>query len=246
MAVNALVFDAYGTLYDTQSVAARTEEMFPGRGEVITAVWRQKQLEYTWLRGLMGEFRDFWTVTRESLEYTLDAAGVSYTGDQVETILNEYLHLAPFSEAFDALKALKDAGYKLAILSNGEQRTLDTLVRNTGFDAVLDDVITVDGLQRFKPDPAVYDLVRSRLGVAMADVLFVSSNSFDACAAKANGLQVAWIERVPAEALHRELGQHSVTPPSTMFKMLRMQMEKFGGAPDHRLSSLSELREIVG
>jgi len=246
MAVNALVFDAYGTLYDTQSVAARTEEMFPGRGEVITAVWRQKQLEYTWLRGLMGEFRDFWTVTRESLEYTLDAAGVSYTGDQVETILNEYLHLAPFSEAFDALKALKDAGYTLAILSNGEQDSLDTLVRNTGFDAVLDDTITVDGIRRYKPDPAVYDLVRSRLGVALNEALFVSANAFDACSAKANGLQVAWIERVPADTLHRELAGQATTPPSSVFKMLRMQMEKFGQEPDHRLSSLTELRQIVG
>ncbi|SDF55746.1 2-haloacid dehalogenase [Limimonas halophila] len=246
MAVNALVFDAYGTLYDTQSVAALTEETFPGRGELITAVWRQKQLEYTWLRSLMGEFRDFWSVTRESLEYTLDAAGVAYTADQVATILNQYLELAPFPEAFEALKALKDAGYRLAILSNGEQRSLDTLVRHTGFDTVLDDVITVDGVQRYKPDPAVYELVRSRLGVALDEALFVSANAFDACSAKANGLQVAWIERVPAAALHKELAGQATTPPSTVFKMLRMQMEKFGGAPDHRLSSLSELREIVG
>ena len=246
MAVNALVFDAYGTLYDTQSVAARTEEMFPGRGELITAVWRQKQLEYTWLRSLLGDFRDFWTVTRDSLEYTLEAAGVSYSADQVETILSEYLHLAPFSEAFDALKALKDAGYTLAILSNGEQDSLDNLVRNTGFDAVLDDAITVDGIRRYKPDPAVYDLVRSRLGVALNEALFVSANAFDACSAKANGLQVAWIERVPADTLHRELAGQATTPPSSVFKMLRMQMEKFGGAPDHRLSSLSELRDIVG
>lgn len=245
MAVNALVFDAYGTLYDTQSVAARTEEMFPGRGELITAVWRQKQLEYTWLRSLLGDFRDFWTVTRESLEYTLDAAGVVYSAEQVETILAEYLHLAPFAEAFDALKALKDAGYTLAILSNGEQDSLDTLVRNTGFDAVLDDVITVGGIRRFKPDPAVYDLVRSRLGVALNEALFVSANAFDACSAKANGLQVAWIERVPADTLHRELAGQATTPPSSVFKMLRMQMEKFGQEPDHRLSSLTELRQIV-
>src|SRR6201996_7770134 len=135
MPIKAVVFDAYGTLYDIQSVAAVTEQAFLGYGEIITQIWRIKQLEYTWLRSLMRRYEDFSVVTRESLAYTLRVLGLKYDAAAFDRIMNKYLHLDLYPDASTALAALK--GRKLAILSNGSSDMLNALVKNTGLDPVL-------------------------------------------------------------------------------------------------------------
>ncbi|GAB5469328.1 MAG: haloacid dehalogenase type II [Rhodospirillales bacterium] len=243
MTIDAVVFDAYGTLYDVQSVSATTEQEFPGQGELITQVWRLKQLEYTWLRSQMGAYRSFWEVSEESLAFTLDAIGVAQDAAKFARIMDKYLHLDPYPDTLPALDAL--TGKRRAILSNGNQEVLDKLVANSGLDSRLEAVISVDRQRVFKPNPKAYDLVEETLGVTPGKVLFVSSNSFDATAAKHYGFQVAWIERVTAEALHAEIAATPLAGPSTLFKILRMREENFGFSADHYLTSLADLAAIV-
>ena len=201
MTIKAVVFDAYGTLYDIQSVAEITEQAFPGYGDMITQIWRIKQLEYSWLRSLMRRYQDFSTVTRDSLVYTLRVLGLTHDDAVFARILDKYLHLDLYPDARDALSALK--GNKLAILSNGSPGMLNALVKNSGLDTVLDATISVDAKKVFKPSPEAYALIEQILGVAPREVLFVSSNPWDACGAKAFGLTVAWIERVtPDHRVH--------------------------------------------
>jgi 2-haloacid dehalogenase len=241
--IKAVVFDAYGTLYDVQSVAAVTEEAFPGYGEIITQIWRIKQLEYTWLRSLMQRYQDFSVVTRESLAYTLRVLGLEHDGGVFEQIMDKYLHLDLYPDATSALAAMRDR--KLAILSNGSTAMLTALVVNSGLDRVLDATISVDSKKIFKPAPEAYTLIESVLGVPPAQVLFISSNPWDACGAKAFGLNVAWIERVTPEAMALACVKSDVVPPLTMFKAIRTQMDELGLQPDYRIRALSELPALV-
>ena len=243
MTIKAVVFDAYGTLYDIQSVAAVTEDAFPGYGDIITQIWRVKQLEYTWLRSLMRRYEDFSVVTKESLAYTIRVLGLQHDAATFERIMDKYLHLDLYPDALAALAALK--GKKLAILSNGSTDMLNALVKNSGLDRVLEAVISVDQKRIFKPAPDAYTLIESRLGVTPAEVLFISSNPWDACGAKAFGLNVAWIERVTPEAMALACVNSEVVPPLTMFKALRTQMDELGIMPDHRIHGLSELPGLV-
>jgi 2-haloacid dehalogenase len=241
--IKAVVFDAYGTLYDIQSVAAVTEEAFPGYGEIVTQIWRIKQLEYTWLRSLMRRYQDFSVITRDSLAYTLKVLGLEHDSGVFERIMDKYLHLDLYPEAAAALAAMRDR--KLAILSNGSTGMLNTLVRNTGLDRVLDATISIDSKKIFKPAPEAYSLIESVLGVPPAEVLFVSSNPFDACGAKAFGLNVAWIERVTPEAMALACVKNDLVPPLTMFKAIRMQMDELGLEPDSRIRTLADLPELL-
>lgn len=243
MAIKAVVFDAYGTLYDVQSVAAITDEAFPGYGDLITQIWRIKQLEYSWLRSLMGRYEDFSVITRESLNYTLRILGLSFDAKVFERVMDKYVHLDLYPDARQALAALK--GRKLAILSNGSSGMLNALVKNTGLDAVLDATISIDSKRVFKPAPAAYTLIEEKLGVQPAEVLFVSSNPWDACGAKTFGLNVAWIERVTPEAMALACVKSDLVPPLTMFKALRMQMDELGVEPDHRIRTLSDLPKVA-
>ena len=243
MTIKAIVFDAYGTLYDIQSVATVTEEAFPGYGEIITQVWRIKQLEYTWLRSLMRRYEDFSVITRDSLAYTLKILGLEHDDGVFDRIMAKYLHLDLYPDASSALAALR--GRKLAILSNGSTDMLNALVRNSGLDRVLDATISIDSKKIFKPSPDAYTLIESKLGVAPNDVLFVSSNPWDAIGAKAFGLNVAWIERVTQDAMALACVKSDVVPPLTMFKAIRMQMDELGLQPDYRIHALSELPGVV-
>jgi 2-haloacid dehalogenase len=241
--IKAVVFDAYGTLYDIQSVAAVTEEAFPGYGEIITQIWRIKQLEYTWLRSLMRRYEDFSVITRDSLTYTLRLLGLKHDDGVFEHIMEKYLHLDLYPDASAALAALR--GRKLAILSNGSTDMLNALVKNSGLDRVLNATISIDSKKIFKPSPDAYTLIESRLGVTPAEVLFVSSNPWDAVGAKAFGLNVAWIERVTPEAMALACVESDVVTPLTMFKAIRMQMDELGLQPDYRIHALSELPGVV-
>lgn len=242
--IKAVVFDAYGTLYDVQSVAGVTDQAFPGYGEVITQIWRLKQLEYTWLRSLMNRYEDFSVITQDSLTYTLAALGLKPAAGIFDKIMEKYVHLDLYPDAEDALRDLR--GLKLAILSNGSTDMLDALVHNTGLDKILDATISIDSKRIFKPSPQAYSLAEAALGVKASEILFVSSNPFDACGAKAYGFSVAWIERVTVEAMAREWKNGAGLRPLTMFKAIRMQMDQFGLEPDHRIGGLNDLPVLLG
>jgi 2-haloacid dehalogenase len=241
--INAVVFDAYGTLYDIQSVADITEQAYPGYGGIITQIWRIKQLEYTWLRTLMRRYEDFSVITAESLAYALRALGLKHDPAAFARIMDKYLRLDPYPDARATLEALRDR--RRAILSNGSTGMLQALVENTGLDRLLDATISIDATKMFKPSPEAYALVEARLGIKPAHVLFVSSNPFDACGAKAFGFRVAWIERVTAEAMASACRNSDLVPPLTMFKAIRTQMDELGLEPDHRIAALSELPSVV-
>jgi 2-haloacid dehalogenase len=220
-----------------------TEDAFPGYGEIITQIWRIKQLEYTWLRSLMRRYEDFSAVTRESLAYTLRCLGLQYDADAFDCIMEKYLHLDLYPDALASLAAMK--GRKLAILSNGSPDMLNALVQNSGLDRILDATISVDARKIFKPSPDTYTLIESTLHVPPSQVLFISSNPWDACGAKAFGLNVAWIERVTPEAMALDCVESDVVPPLTMFKAIRTQMDELGLEPDYRIHALSELPGLV-
>jgi len=202
-----------------------------------------KQLEYTWFRSLMRRYEDFSVITRDSLAYTIRVLGLTHDAATFERIMDKYLHLDPYPDAKATLGRLK--GRKLAILSNGSSDMLNTLVHNTGLDQILDATISIDSQRIFKPSPDTYGLIEARLGVRPAEVLFVSSNPWDACGAKAFGLKVAWIERVTPEAMALACVKNDLVPPLTMFKALRMQMDELGVKPDYRIHGLLELPALV-
>jgi len=242
MPIKAIVFDAYGTLYDVASVGAAIDAVFPGRADIVTAIWRMKQLEYSWLRTMMGRWEDFRSVTRDSLRYTLDTLGLTPDAPTVERLVAAQDRLSPYPEAEPALAAL--SGYRLAILSNGSQAMLDALVAHSGLGRYLEAVISVDPAQAFKPDPRAYTLVQQRLGVAPAEVAFVTGNGFDTAGAGSFGFNVVRVERVATDALRQELS--APTPgPAAMFRALRLGLEGIGFEPARVVSSLAGLPEAI-
>jgi 2-haloacid dehalogenase len=205
--VRALVFDAYGTLFDVHSVITECERRFPGRGTELSKLWRQKQLEYTWLRSLMARYEDFERVTTDALVHATAALGLDLDGDARHALMDAYLHLSPYPEVPGALSAL--ASRKRAILSNGSPRMLEAVVRNAGLATAFDAVLSIDGLKIFKPHPSVYQLAVDKLGVSAADIGFVSSNFWDVSGAASFGFRTFWINRagnVPDELGFRPAG----------------------------------------
>jgi 2-haloacid dehalogenase len=243
MKIKAFVFDAYGTLYDVQSISRVINAAFPGHGEYITQVWRLKQLEYSWLRSLMGRYEDFLTVSRESLDYTLGTLGFAAEEALIGRLIDAYNNLSPYPEATEALGALKN--YDRAILSNGSPGMLDALVRNTGLKSYLDAVISVDTNKVFKPDPRAYELVPARLNVRPEEVVFVSSNGFDVAGARSFGFKVARIERVTPAALRGELLSGPNIGPAAMYSALRTQTETLGLPAHAVVDSLLALPDLV-
>lgn len=199
MPVKACVFDAYGTLFDV-AAAARACAAEPGRegfAEKWTAVaetWRQKQLQYTWLRATMDAHTDFWTVTGQSLDFALETHGLDDPALR-ERLMRLYFELDAFPEAPDMLRALKDQGRTTAILSNGEPKMLDAAAKSAGVADLLDDILSVESIGVFKPHARVYELVPSRFACSRAEVVFVSSNGWDACGAAAFGFYAIWVNR---------------------------------------------------
>jgi len=213
MPIRACVFDAYGTLFDV-SAAARIAAAEPGR-EALAAVWprlaadwRAKQLQYTWLRAVMGEHTDFWAVTQDGLDWAMEAAGLS-DEELRDRLLALYRELQAYPEVPAMLAALKAAGRQTAILSNGSPAMLEAAVASAGIGASLDAVLSVEEVGVFKPDARVYDLVGRHMGVAREEVLFVSSNGWDAAAGAHYGFRTVWVnragepvDRLPARAEH--------------------------------------------
>lgn len=199
MAIDVLLFDAYGTLWDVHSVMKRCDACWPGKGMAVSQVWRAKQLEATWLRSLMGRYVPFSTVTREALGFACESLHLSLQADHESELMAEYLKLATFPDVADAL--MKKLAPRTGILSNGSPDMLQPLVLHSGlkFDAVL----SVDEVKVFKPAPQVYQLAVERFGVPKERIGFVTSNFWDAAGAKSFGFTVYWINRggAPAERL---------------------------------------------
>lgn len=192
----ALVFDAYGTLFDVHSVLARCEAFWPGKGAQLSQLWRARQLEYSWQRSLMNRYAPFSLVTAEALEYSCASLKLTLGNREKEALMDEYLNLAPYPDVPAALKRFK--GRKLAILTNGSPDMIGPLLRNRGMDAVFDAVLSVDEVKIYKPAPPVYQLAVDRLAMPKEQIGFVSSNGWDALGAKSFGFAVYWINRAGA------------------------------------------------
>lgn len=189
------VFDAYGTLFDVHSAVAAHRDSVGPKADAISALWRQKQIEYSWLRTMMSDYADFWQLTQDALDYAMQTHGLS---DAVlrEKLLRSYEVLKAYPEAAACLDALRKAGSKLAILSNGTRGMLASAVSSAGFDGVFDAVLSGDSVRVFKTDPRVYALVSSEFGVAPDQIYFVSSNAWDVAGAAHFGFQTVWINRL--------------------------------------------------
>ncbi len=199
--VRGYVFDAYGTLFDVHAVVEAGREITSDPAALSTT-WRQKQLEYTWLRALMGAYVDFWAVTEAALRYSIRRLGLAATEAQVRRLMEAYLTLASFPEVKASLARL--AGRPRAVLSNGAPAMLAAAVAASGLTNLLEHVISVDRVKTYKPSPLVYALGPQTLGVPAGELLFVSSNGWDVAGAKAFGYQVAWCNRTGAP--EEELG----------------------------------------
>jgi 2-haloacid dehalogenase len=217
--IKALAFDAYGTLFDVHSVISAVNEKFPGQGPAVSAGWRTRQLEYTWLRSLMGRYEDFWHVTESALVATCNALKLPLDAAVQGQLMEAYLHLDTFPEVKQALKALSHLS--LSILSNGSPKMLKAVVESAGLQGIFAHIISVDEVKIFKPAPVVYELAVKKTGVDKDHIGFVSSNFWDDAGAKAFGLRTHWINRAGV-------------PP-----------DELGIAPDVTLKSLTDLIEIV-
>jgi 2-haloacid dehalogenase len=218
MTVAAVVFDAYGTLYDVHSVIQRGESFFPGKGAALSQLWRTKQLEYTWLRSLMQHYAPFSEVTRDALGYACEALGLDLTPERTDALMREYLALAPYPDVAGALRKL--GARKQAVLSNGSPDMLQPVVEHSGFR--FDAVLSVDEVRVFKPSPRVYELATKKFGVSPGQIAFVSSNCWDALGAKSFGFKSYWINRMDAP------------------------VDRLAVAPDGIVSSLGDLPALLG
>lgn len=194
-AAQAIVFDLYGTLYDVHSVVQQCDAAYPGRGVDISTMWRQKQLEYTWLRSLMGQYISFEQATHDALVYTCNHLRLDLDETTCAVLCNAYLDLSPYPEVPAALQRLKDMGLPLAILSNGSVFSIDSVVKNSGLQEYFSHLLSVECVRVFKPDPRVYTLACQALDLPAPQILFVSSNAWDASGASHFGFDVCWVNR---------------------------------------------------
>ncbi len=206
----AVLFDAYGTLFDVYSVGLLAEQLFPGHGERLALLWRDKQIEYTRLLTMSApdgaRYRPFWDVTTAGLRFAALRLGLALTADAEAQLMNQYRHLSAFPENRAVLQALKQRGIRAGILSNGDPEMLAVAVKSAGFGDLLDPVLSVHGVRRFKTDPAAYALGPTALGLPARDILFVSSNGWDAIGATWFGYTTLWVNRagLPLEQLDTE------------------------------------------
>lgn len=220
LTVRACVFDAYGTLFDFASAAARAPDVPRNQVPALTTLWRDKQLQYTWLRGLQGLHADFWQVTGDALDYALETLGLEAPGLRTR-LMNLYRTLDCFPEVPAVLRSLKEAGFVTAILSNGSPDMLAAAVHAGGLNDVLDHVWSVEEVGVYKPHPSVYRLAVDRLGMPASAIAFQSSNAWDAHAAAAFGMRVVWCNRYD------------------------QRRERLPGKPDREIRSLIALPDLL-
>lgn len=219
--VRACVFDAYGTVFDFASPASACRDVLGDKTGALTAMWRDKQLQYTWLRALSGRHADFWQVTGDALDYALESLGIEIDGLR-DRLMRLYLELRAFPEVPGVLRGLRAAGIRTAILSNGTPAMLAAAVDGAALDGLFDAVLSVETVGVFKTHPSVYQLAVDTLGVDAGEICFQSSNAWDAHAASAFGMRVVWCNRY---------GQ---------------RRERLPGAPDREIRTLAELPAALG
>ncbi len=218
--IRACVFDAYGTLFDFASAVARCAEIPDDKRAALIAVWRDKQLQYSWLRSLQGRYADFRQVTEDALNFALNSLDIANLGLRGR-LMDLYETLQAFPEVPDTLRQLRSAGFVTAILSNGTHSMLDAAVRASGLQGLFDAVLSADAVQVFKTDPRVYEYGLRQLGLKAEQVSFQSSNGWDAYAASAFGMRVVWCNRYNQRA------------------------EWLPGEPDHVIRTLAELPPLL-
>ena len=219
--VRACVFDAYGTLFDVHSAVDRYKNRVGEQAQAISELWRLKQLQYTWIRSLMGKHAPFWQLTGDALDYAMETYGISDASLR-DDLMSAYLELDAYPEVSDTLSRLKDAGMKLAILSNGSPEMLESGAVSAGIAGLLDANLSVEEVGIYKPDPRVYQLAVDRLGVTKQQISFQSSNAWDAVGAATFGFKVAWINR------------------------FAQRRERLTADPDVELKTLDELLPVLG
>ena len=197
--MNALAFDAYGTLFDVFAVTSLCEELFPGNGIALATMWRTKQLQYTLLRSMMNRYKDFSQVTQDGLVYAAHALQLELDANKRARLTDAYMTLAAFPDVKPGLQQLKAMGLRLAVLSNGEPKMLESAIRGAGIADLFDAVISVDEVKVFKPSPRVYDLAATRLNIPTSSIGFVSSNNWDVHGAGSAGLTTFWLQRAAVE-----------------------------------------------
>ncbi len=199
----AILFDAFGTLFDVYSVTAMAEQIHPGKGAEIAALWREKQIAYTWLRTLSGRHADFWQVTRDALRFALKKLGLPSDEAVEKKLMSQYASLSAFPENLEALRALKNSGLPLGILSNGTPQMLDIAVKSAGMHGLFDHILSVEAVRQYKTSAAAYALGPAAFKLPARQNMFVSSNAWDACGATWFGYTSFWINRTgqPPEEL---------------------------------------------
>lgn len=211
MKIKAVVFDAYGTLFDVYAIGVLAEQLYPGQGVSISTLWRDKQIEYTRLITLSDpnpetgskHYQSFWALTRLSLHYTLEKLKLEVNEANIDALMGQYAHLTPFAENLDVLQQLKAAGIQTAILSNGSPDMLASATRSAGMTGLIDHILSVDGIRLFKTAPQSYRLVFKVIDARAEEILFVSSNAWDALGATWFGFTTLWVNRqgLPYEAI---------------------------------------------
>ncbi|MEO6928424.1 MAG: haloacid dehalogenase type II [Casimicrobiaceae bacterium] len=219
--IHACVFDAYGTLFDVASAAHACSDQLGGQAAALGVLWRDKQLQYAWLRSVAQRHVDFWQVTGDALDFALASLSISTPGLR-DRLLSLYSALRPFAEVPQVLRDLRQAGLRTAILSNGSPAMLDAAIASAGLAGMFDAVLSVEAVGVYKPHPAVYQLAVDRLGMPAGEIAFCSSNGWDAWAASAFGMQVVWCNRGNACD------------------------ERLPGAPDRRVHTLAQLPALLG
>jgi len=218
--IKACVFDAYGTLFDVHSAVGKHSDRLGEKADKVSVLWRTKQLEYTWLRSLMKQHADFWKVTLDALDFSFDMHGIA-DSDLRDDLLNAYLSLDAYPEVPEVLSILKKRGFELAILSNGTPAMLDAAIKNSGIENLIDANLSIEDVGIFKPDPKVYQLAVDKLSVQPGEIIFQSSNAWDAAGASAFGFNVAWVNR---------FGQSK---------------ERLPGKPDFEIKTLMGLPDLI-
>lgn len=222
MTIQAVAFDAYGTLFDVYSISALAEKLYPGQGGALATLWRDKQIEYTMLRTMCSMYRPFWEVTQDALVFSCHKLGLDLSVEAHNALMGQYAKLPPFPENLGVLRQLKALGLKTAILSNGNPQMLEATVAAAGMDGLFNHILSVDAVGKFKTAPEVYQLAPDIFGLSAKHILFVSGNGWDVCGAAWFGYTTFWINRHAAP------------------------FEELGVAPHGRGASMADLLPFIG
>ena len=216
--IKAIAFDAYGTLFDVYSVWALAEDIFPGSGARLAELWRDRQIEYTRLRTMSGRYADFWQVTGDALDFACQRLGLALDADARDRLMSQYSRLKPFAENLFVLQDLKRQDIPLAILSNGTPEMIASAVSAAGMDGLFAHILSADSVRKFKTAPEVYQLGPDALGCPASEILFVSSNAWDASGATWFGYTTFWVNR--ASVPHEKLGVQSTAEGGSLNDVL--------------------------